>query len=343
MKKKRIPKSEPLKYFSGYEKETHEKTEKEIKDIFNREDIIETNRKYHLFRELAYMNDKYGKDKFRWIKENELDFMKQKNFLKRHRLRPETRTKMIDWMVEVFYKIESAPTAFELAVHIMDNYIIKTENILYDKDILLIGLTCIYLSSKLLDKIPLRITQITDNIGGGIYQIIYIVNKEKEIAETLNYDFFSVGIYDYLTTIFCDLKVGNFKKINELNGKEIIDKYNQFCLVLGKLALYNEEILSYKTSLIYLAILNFGFDMLKLKEKKLTKDLRHFIENWICYVANETDVLSYDVELVYKEILKLYKNYIYQPIERNKLRIRKKIKGYEELINLAKYYQEKLL
>lgn len=83
--------------------------------------------------------------------------------------------------------------------------------------------------------------------------------------------------------------------------------------------------------------------MLKLKEKKLTKDLRHFIENWICYVANETDVLSYDVELVYKEILKLYKNYIYQPIERNKLRIRKKIKGYEELINLAKYYQEKLL
>ena len=56
-----------------------------------------------------------------------------------------------------------------------------------------------------------------------------------------------------------------------------------------------------------------------------------------------TNKLSYDVELVYKEILKLYKNYIYQPIERNKLRIRKKIKGYEELINLAKYYQEKLL
>jgi len=56
---------------------------------------------------MAYMVDKYGDDMFQWMKGNETKYLKQQKFLKRHFLRKETRAKMVDWMLEVFYLTKS--------------------------------------------------------------------------------------------------------------------------------------------------------------------------------------------------------------------------------------------
>jgi cyclin B len=221
----------------------------------------------------------------------------------------------------------------------MDRYISRTRKILYDSDMFLIGLTCIYIASKVMDIIPLKLFNIANNIGRGEFLNKDIIYKEKEISMTINYDFIVAGIYDFLMAFFYNLNVKNYKKINELDAKEIISDYMDFCIVLGKLVLYNEYLLSYKTSLISVTILTLGFDILNLKKKNINLNLRNFLANWIYYIRKELDIIPYDAEIVYKILLQVYNDYIYQPIKQ----INKKRKTYVEKINLIKYYKDKLL
>ena len=102
--------------------------------------------------------------------------------------------------------------------------------------------------------------------------------------------------------------------------------------------------LSYKTSLISVVIINFGFDILNLNEKKLSKDIRYFLTEWIRYIINEMNIITYDMNNVYNEILNLYKIYIYQPIqENNNIKFGIKEKRKIEQINLLKLYKDKLI
>ena len=344
MKKERIPNSEPLKYFSRYNKKTNESKKNKNLLVENPKMTVESNKKYHLYREMAYMADKFWPDVFDWIEENETVFIKSQKFLKRHYLRKETRTKMVDWMVEVFYLTKSDPYTFELAVHIMDRYIQMTKKILYDKDIHLIGLTCIYIASKMMDDEPIKLINISKNIGKSEFLNIDIIEKEKEISSSIEYEFLYNGIYDVLMALFFDLNVTYYKIIDEIKGKEIIGKYMDFCVILSKLILYNESLLSYKTSLISVVIINFGFDILNLNEKKLSKDIRYFLTEWIRYIINEMNIITYDMNNVYNEILNLYKIYIYQPIqENNNIKFGIKEKRKVEQINLLKLYKDKLI
>ena len=344
MDKKWIPNSEPLKYFSRYEKSLSNKIKNENIENETQDKKIGLNIQFHLNREIAFMEDKFGRDKLKWMKENDDKFIMPKYFLEKHYLRPETRTRMIDWMVEVFYITQSDPSALQLAVYLMDTFISKTQKTLYDNNIQIIGLTCIYLASKLLDDKPLKLIEIVEIIGKNQFKTEDIINKEKEISWIINYDFYVIGVNDYIMVLFYGLIVNHCKEINKLNAKNIINKYMDFCAVLSKLILYKEDLLSYKTSLISIGVIYFGLDFLCLKEKNINKELKHFLYNWVRDIINEFDFLPYDINCIYNEIFKIYKVFIYQPIEHDKKsKIKKKNKNNPELINLVKYYREKLL
>ena len=94
--------------------------------ISSEADVINT-RSYYLSREKAYMLEKYGKEMYKWNKENKSKFPSTSVFLDKHSLSPETRKKMVDWMLEVFTAYNCEPRTFELAVNIMDSYILKTK------------------------------------------------------------------------------------------------------------------------------------------------------------------------------------------------------------------------
>ena len=89
---------------------------------------------------------------------------------------------------------------------------------------------------------------------------------ERDIVQTMEFDFFTAGTYDYLMVFFYDLKVNNFKRLNQLDGKDVVDKFMNFCVFLSKLTLYNHEFVTYRTSLVALSILSLGFDFLKVNE-----------------------------------------------------------------------------
>jgi hypothetical protein len=282
-----------------------------FKDEFLRND------QYYLFREKALMVDKYGKTMYEWNQDNEAKYLIPSDFLKKHGLSPEARERMVDWMIEVFSVNKSEPGTFELAVHIMDSYILNTNKILKDEDIHLIGLTSIYIASKMEEKIPMRLIHIVNNLGKGVFSKAEIITMEKEIVETIEFDFFTAGTYDYLMTFFWDLKVNNGQILNDFKEHDVIDKYMKFCIFLSKLTLYNHKFAAYSTSLIAVGILTLGFDFLKrnnqIKEKKLMK----FLQDWIFYLMNEMKFNPDAVGYVYLKIYDLYKLDILERIKDN--------------------------
>jgi len=254
---------------------------------------------------------------YEWNQDNEAKYLIPSDFLKKHGLSPEARERMVDWMIEVFSVNKSEPGTFELAVHIMDSYILNTNKILKDEDIHLIGLTSIYIASKMEEKIPMRLIHIVNNLGKGVFSKAEIIAMEKEIVETIEFDFFTAGTYDYLMTFFWDLKVNNGQILNDFKEHDVIDKYMKFCIFLSKLTLYNHKFAAYSTSLIAVGILTLGFDFLKrnnqIKEKKLMK----FLQDWIFYLMNEMKFNPDAVGYVYLKIYDLYKLDILERIKDN--------------------------
>ena len=268
---------------------------------------VKNNRSYYLSREKAYMLEKYGKEMYKWNKENKLKIQSTSAFLDKHSLTPEARKKMVDWMLEVFTAYNCEPRTFELAVNIMDSYILKTKKKLKDENIHLIGLASIYIASKMEEKIPMRLYHIVKYCGKNVFTNKEIIEKEKEILMTIDFDFFSTETYDYLMTFFWDLKVNNEANLIKFKAKDIVDKYMDFCVFLSKLTLYDYEFITYDASTISIAILSLGYDCLKKNDIITKEKTRHFLRDWIYYLIYELKLSPNDISQVYSKIYELYK------------------------------------
>ena len=280
--------------------------------VINDDDVIKNEENY-LLRENDLTFSKYGKNFFELCKENEPKFLIPANYLDRHSLTPEAREKMIDWMVEVFSANNSEPGTLELAVHIMDTYILNTEKTLKDSDIHLLGLCSIYIASKMEEKIPFRLTHIVKNLGKETFSKKEIIEKEKDIVKTIDFDLYTAGTYDYLMIFFYDLKVNNSQILNKLGGHEVVDKFMKFCVFLSKLTLYNHKFVTYRTSLVSLAVLSLGYDFLKTNNQIENDDVKYFLRDWIYYLINEMGYVFEAIQCVYEQIHELYRYDIYIP------------------------------
>ena len=300
------------------------------------------NHNYYLSREIALTIEKYGREIFSCIKNNEPRFLIPINYMDKHSLSPSIRERMVDWMVEVFSIYKCDPGTFELAVHIMDCYISRTKKKLIDEDIHLIGLTCIYISSKVEDIAPLRMTHIVKSLGHCTFDEKSIIKKEREIIKTIDFDLFTAGTYDFIMTFFFDLKVNNAKKIRELDGIKIVEKYLNFSIFLSQLLLYNCEFVCFRQSLNALAVLAIAFDILKTNIKNINNDLKDFLCDWVFYVINEMGYNFNSISIIYQKIYNLYSKKVILP---QKMKEKKKDnKDCEvEIINLCKFNQDKFI
>jgi hypothetical protein len=213
---------------------------------------------------------------------------------------------MVDWMLEVFTAYKCEPRTFELAVNIMDCYILKTNKKLKDDNIHLLGLASIYIASKMEEKVPMRLYHIVKYIGQNEFTSKEIIEKEKEILTTIDFDFFSAGTYDYLMTFFWDLKVNNETNLLKFKAMDIMDKYIDFCVFLSKLTLYDYKFASYDASIIAVTILSFGYDFFKANDK-LKYKAKYFLRDWIYYLVVELKISTKDIRTVYNKLYDLYK------------------------------------
>ena len=113
--------------------------------------------------------EQYGEDIFLNCKKIETSQKFDENFLFRKKDFFQIRTKMVDFMIEVFSAFQSHTQTLFHAVTLMDLFIYKNFEKLENSQMHLIGVTCIYISSKYEDLAAMKLPTIVQSIAHNTF------------------------------------------------------------------------------------------------------------------------------------------------------------------------------
>lgn len=111
------------------------------------------------------------------------------------------RSKLVGWLIEVFSKCEKrfSEVGFFRSIAIMDSYFMKSSqrNSIDDKDVILIGITAIFLASKLEDYSPAEIKYQDDKLGHTV-DMKQVLQLEQDMFSSLGFCQTFVNHFDFL-------------------------------------------------------------------------------------------------------------------------------------------------
>jgi cyclin B len=121
---------------------------------------------------------------------------------------------MIDWVLEVLgnYKQTTSHETYFRAVNLMDLFLKKATHRKYtDCDLHLIGITCMFIASKIEDVYHIPLKDFVSRVSHNKFTAFVIKDKEKEILEKIQYQVYFPTYLNYLSHLY-------FKSLN-LNDK----------------------------------------------------------------------------------------------------------------------------
>ena len=122
----------------------------------------------------------------------------------KHEIEEHLRTKMVDWMMEVISKFELNIKTFFLSVKLLDKFLQNSQREFSSSYLLLIGVTCMFIASKLEDVGNYKIYVFVKQIAHNRITPDDIKRLEKEILITLDFDVNFVVCSDFLA-LMCDV------------------------------------------------------------------------------------------------------------------------------------------
>ena len=306
--KKEDPKEKKIKIFINdmikYYKENRKFEEKKENDAFQYNILSKRDLIINMNSITEYMVKSYGPELYITIVE--LDSIKRLgSYLKRHYISSTSRTKMINWMMEIFASYSSEPLSFFLSVEIMDNYLQKTKKIYYENNIHLIGMACIYLASKMEDIIPLHMVHIKTKIGHDKFSQQEIIEMEKDILQVLDWDILLITTYDVIKTYLSDFYVNNRVMINNLNMDIICYDLEIISIFLSKLICLHDVFFKYNKCIKAISIIIAAFDILR-SNYKMSKEAENFLRQWLLFLVKESKFPVDNVTKVYNKICSFY-------------------------------------
>lgn len=235
------------------------------------------------------------------------------NTLIKTKISKNIRAKMIDWKIEVlkvFHNNDINLSILLKSIQIMDLYIkFEKSTILQNNDIHLIGITSMYISSKLENQISNSISNYS-KISGNAYSNEKIREMEFKILKILNfkisYPIFIDLLDYYLLKLFIKENSDNFEHLKTISEIFLVfisfnDKFNDVdadilvnaCL-LNALRYYYSSCFVEKSEEI-----NFGDIQERLKNEK----------NIIKCIFNQFDLQKNDLRYMAKKIQKYLKDF----------------------------------
>ena len=227
------------------------------------------------------------------------------DFMTRHKIKPSIRTKMVNWMLEVFHSFKSTEETIFSAVKIMDKFIWKTKDNLESKDIHLIGMVCIYLASKTYDVIPIQMNSLIELVGHNAFSQKTIKEMEKKIIKTINFDVFNPTTYEFIQFMLYDFYMNNKDSIIGLKLKKMLDIMENCSIFLAKLCNHFEEYSSVSPIYLSVSCVIIAYDMMKDNCKSFTEEKQKFFKDWLQFLLSniaKTPEIKNEIEKIYKNI-----------------------------------------
>ena len=256
----------------------------------------------------------YGKNflKSFSLKENDNTTLPE-DFMTNHKISSYMRTKMVNWMLEVFYIFHSNEETFLAAVDIMDKFIFKyTKKILKDENIHLIGIVCIYIASKVYDLIPIQMDNIIHQIGHEQFSQKEILIMERKIIKTLNFDVFSLNSFDLIRFLIYDFYVNNKDTFKKLKAEKYMDMLTNCSIWIYKMCRHFKQYSSMKPLLLSIACLLIGYDFMRDNCVDFIGEVKVFFKEWLSFLfkkIGKKKEIKDKIEAIYKKIQKSYNDY----------------------------------
>ena len=254
---------------------------------------------------------KYGNYFLKSFDQKNLD-IPPANFMSRHKINPSIRTKMVNWMLEVFHSFQSNEETIFSAVKIMDKFIWKTKDTLESKDIHLIGMVSMYLASKTFDVIPIQMNSLKEIVGHDVFSQKTIKDMEKKIIKTINFDLFNPTTYEFIQFILYDFYMNNKESIVGLKIKKMLNILENCSIFLAKLCNHFENYSCVSPIYLSVSCVIIAYDMMKDNCKSLTEEKQKFFKDWLQFLLSniaKTSEIKNEIENIYKNIEKTYNTF----------------------------------
>ena len=254
---------------------------------------------------------KYGNYFLKTFDQKNLD-IPPVDFLSRHKINPSIRTKMVNWMLEVFHSFKSNEETIFSAVKILDKYIWKTEDILKNEDIHLIGIVCMYLASKTYDIVPIQMNNLTHLVGHDIFEQKSIKEMEKKILKAINFDLITPNTYEFIQFLLYDFYINNKESIEGLNLKKMFDILENCSIWLAKMCNHFEKYSSVSPIFLSVSCVMIAYDMMKDNCKLLNENMQKFFKDWLKFLFTniaKTPENKNEIEKIYKSIGTSYNDF----------------------------------
>ena len=296
------------------ENKTKEENKKEKEELKLESTGLDT-KNINLFvnkRESDNLLLKYGEDTYFFNKTLEKEVFKiPETFLQNHKITSTVRTKMIDWMIEVCSIINYMDETFFISVNILDIFLQKTKKVYSNNDIHLIGMTCIFTSSKFQEIYPQSLKVFAHRVGHDMFTLDQIKEMESQILTDIGMEVLvSTSIYDFMKTYFYDFYYNNKTVIEKNCDMKIFKDVMITAKYLTKLVLHYEYFYLYEDSIkaigcIITAIKLMGY---YLKEKFEEKD-RNVYNQWIIFLIKQDGFDKKEMENLVSKIYLAFNHY----------------------------------
>lgn len=251
----------------------------------------------------------YGYNIFSFNQKIEEKFIND-NILKSHEFSSELRTKMIDWIIEVYAFFCFSDQTFFLSVHILDCYFVtQTKNNITIKecDIHLLGMIAMYLASKYEETKYIRIDFLHKMIGHETFTIEELINKEKEVIKTIGFEsLIFTNSCEIIGNFFYDYEINNNMAFSKQSYSVYIKSLKLYSCYFAKLAAHFDNFNKYPKTLIAIACIILAFNQLEFEFDsivKLSKNEQFYTKEWIRYIINLNNKDN-TIQSIYSDLIK---------------------------------------
>lgn len=269
---------------------------------------LKHHRSDYLVFDSEYLLTSYGAEIFKYMKTSENELINT-SLLSRHNLSSGIRTKMVDWMLEVFNIFEFSNESFFSSVYILDSYIAKTSKVLENKDIHLLGMVCMLMSTKFDETHHIKTEFLYENIGHKNFSKESIKEKEREVIETLKCKVYTKTTeLDCINSFFTDFKQNNMHFIETYSAHWFVEMFLQTSIYFAKLLLHFDRFNAFPACYKALGCIMIGFEHARcLLSSRQDED--YYFSQWVKFILTQNKYENLSFDFIFKEIIEHMKIY----------------------------------
>ena len=273
-------------------KESNNSSSSSLNQVINAENI-------HYINQTHQLISLYGYEQFNRFRSDETLQPASPSFLSKHPISSYVRTKMVNWLLEVVEVMGCEPTTYFLTIFILDSFLNKTKTHYSNNDIHLLGITSLYIASKVEDIYPLRMCHIVSDIGKNAHDSEEVKALERKIIIELDFNLMPVMAYDFIMLSISDLEVNNVDGIEEYEVEQIIQALKRDCAYFLKVMALYEEFSAYVESFKGVVCIVMAFDTWQQRTDRKKGKEYEFLSQWVVNVIEESGFERKTIEKVY--------------------------------------------